>query len=653
MAEWRKRQDVSWRTVGLGLFTAAVAAGWFALDWRAGLAAEAVAAGVVYAYWRLEWSEWRIWRRRVAGLSYRVRKAGEEAFNGLPVGIVLYDESGRIEWHNPFFRRMTGEESAVGRYLSEWFPALRLKKDRDEVVVLPLSDRVYEAHLRPSRRLVYFFDVTERAVLQKKMEEERLGVGIVMIDNLDEASQSMDDQTRSMLTAKVTGEITNWAAKYGMLLRRMSSDRFLVLFTQRTLQALEQSRFDILDHVRELTAGQKVPLTLSIGLAIGFDGLPELGQMAQTSLDMALGRGGDQAAVRIGERYFFYGGKTGAIERRTRVRARVVAHALRDLVRDSENVIIMGHRLADMDALGAAIGMRRAVRELNKEAYIVLESVNPSIERLMDRVRREEGLIGWFIGPDEAMGIATPLSLVVVVDTHRTSMVVEPRLLRQTSRVAVIDHHRRGEDFIADPTVVYQEPHASSTCELVAELLPYFHDRVSLTVLEATALLAGIVVDTKQFTLRTGARTFEAASFLRRHGADPALAREWLREDLSEFLEKAELIRNTVILYDRFALAVADPDRSYSQLVIAQAADTLLEMGGVEASFVAAERPDGKIGISARSTGSVNVQLIMERMGGGGHFTNAAAQVDGPLEKVAGRLREVLNEFAGEEGFGE
>jgi c-di-AMP phosphodiesterase-like protein len=462
----------------------------------------------------------------------------------------------------------------------------------------------------------------------------------------------MDDQTRSIMMAKVTGEITEWANKYGLYLRRTASDRYLILLDQKSLKGLEQTRFELLDEVRDITIDHKLPMTLSIGIASGARTLQELGVWTQTSLDMALGRGGDQVAIKVGERLTFYGGRSNAVEKRTRVRARVISHALRDLIRDSDKVIIMGHRNPDMDSIGAAIGVLKATHVSNKEGYIVLEGINPSIQKLMETIYEDEKLNRWFITPEQALQITTQRTLAVVVDTHRASMVPEPRLLQQTSKIVVVDHHRRSEDFLNDATLVYMEPYASSTCELVTELLQYINDRLTMGVLEATALLAGIVVDTKSFSQRTGARTFEAASFLRRSGADSALIQRLLKEDMDAYIQKSEIAKNVVVIHDHIAIAVTEPGRKYSQLLIAQVADTLLSMTGIQASFVVSERTDGLIGISARSLGQLNVQVVMERLGGGGHLTNAATQLEGvTVAEAAARLKQLLKTIESEEGL--
>lgn len=590
----------------------------------------------------------------VGTLSHRIKRAGNEVIQELPLGILLYNEEKIVEWHNPFVAKMLSKESLIGESVIDLIPAMKSRKDKEVKETkfeVTIGKQIYLVQARPDERLLYFTDITAYRTLSARYEESQLAMGIVTMDNLDEATQGMDDQTRSIMMARVTGEITEWAQKNQVYLRRTASDRYLILMDQKGLKALEQSRFEILDEVRDMTIEQKLPLTLSIGIASGVESLTELGQLAQTSLDMALGRGGDQVAVKVGERLSFYGGRSNAIEKRTRVRARVISHALRDLIRESEKVIIMGHRYPDMDSIGAAVGVLKAAHVSNKEGYIVLEGINPSIQKLMDTIHEDEKLNRWFITPEQAMQITNQRSLAVVVDTHKASMVAEPKLLQLTQRKFVVDHHRRGEEFIQDATLVYMEPYASSTCELVTELLQYFNERLTMGVLEATALLAGIVVDTKSFSLRTGARTFEAASFLRRNGADSSLIQRLLKEDLDAYIQRSEIIKNAVIIFDHIALAVTEPNRKYSQLLIAQVADTLLTMTGVMASFVISERPDGLIGISARSLGQMNVQIVMERMGGGGHLTNAATQLESTVGEAAQKLKQILNEMHAEEGL--
>lgn len=622
---------------------------WF--HWLAGLAGFALTAGVAVYAVLAERAFRKDLKTYLGTLSYRVRKGGNDVISELPFGIILYNDDRTVEWHNPYISQVMEQESVIGVPLTELFPTLQQAKEREGTIEAMVGSQMYELIFKPKERILYVKNITEYWRLTRKYEDERLALGIVMIDNLEEVTQGLDDHQRSTLLAKVTTEITEWSQKYHIHLKRLTSDRFLLITDQKTLRVLEQSRFVILDEVRELTADQKIPVTLSIGFAAGAENIIELGGWAQRSLDIALGRGGDQAAVKVGSRQTFYGGKTNAVEKRTRVRARVVAHALRDLIRESHNVVIMGHKMPDMDAVGAAIGVLKAATLFGKEAYIVLEGVNPSIERMMDLLREDERLSKRFVTPEQAAGLIVPQSLIVVVDTHKASMVKEPKLLAGKEKIVVIDHHRRGEEFIGNAILVYMEPYASSTCELVTELLQYIHDRISLDVREATSLLAGITVDTKSFSLRTGARTFEAASFLRRNGADTMMIQRLLQEDLEEYLNKAEIIKHAEVLYDHIAVAVVERGRRNSQLLIAQSADTLLNMTDILASFVIGERPDGLIGVSARSLGHMNVQVVMERLGGGGHLTNAAAQLEGTVEEVEARLKQVLEEIEREEGL--
>lgn len=601
----------------------------------------------------------------INGLSFRIKRVEGEAVSMLPLGIILFSEDRTVEWNNRYAGDIFARKSLVGESLQELLPDMQsfftgaaagkreVAKEgvlHDTRLEITVDERFYQAVIIPSERILYLYDITELVVLRERYEDG-LAIGIVMMDNLDESAQGMDDQQRTSLIAKVTSEITEWSKQFEVYLRRLSSERYLMLLNHRSLQALEESRFVILDEVREMTADLKVPMTLSIGLAFGADSASELGALAQSSLDMALGRGGDQAAVKAGQRLSFYGGKSNAAEKRTRVRARVIAHALRDLMQESDRVLILGHRTPDIDAVGAAIGLLRAAQMYNVEASIVMETPNPSITNMMEQIRKDDELYKSFITTEQSLQIMTEHTLLIVVDTHKASMTMEPRLVQYASRIVVVDHHRRGEEFINDAVLVYLEPYASSTCELVTELLQYIHEKVKISPLDATMLLAGITVDTKHFALHTGSRTFEAAGFLRRNGADTVLIQRMLKEDLQEYISKAEIIKHARMVYDQIALVVTAPGMKIPQLLIAQTADTLLGMTNVVASFVISERPDGLIGISARSLGRMNVQVVMEKLGGGGHLSNAAVQLEGTCKEAEARLLQVLAEIESKEGL--
>jgi len=599
--------------------------------------------GLVLYVLRAEKGFQRDLRLYLATITHRVKKAGENVIQEMPLGILLYNEEKIIEWTNPFMQALTGEELLVGKTLDEVLPGLVVKPEQKRVE-FAFNERVYEVLSRYEERLLYFKDITDMKELTLRYNREKSVLAIVHLDNLDEIGQVMDDQSRTLLTTSVAGVINEWAQKHGIYLRRMAADKFLALMDKETLERLEESRFDILDVVREMTADNKIPITLSIGVGAGVSSYIELGQFAQSSLDIALGRGGDQAAVKVGNKLTFFGGKSNAVEKRTRVRARVIAHALRDLIHEADHVIVMGHKQPDMDSIGASLGVLKAVQLHNKTGYIVLDEVNPSVERLMKEVYANMELAESFITPEQAIRLVSGRTLLVIVDTHRPSLVIEPQLLEETSRIVVIDHHRRSEEFIEDPVLLYLEPYASSTSELVTELLQYQSDRINIDTLIATALLAGIVVDTKSFAFRTGSRTFEAASFLRRNGADTATVQRFLKEDLGQFVKRARIVMNTEVYREHIAIATGDVREDYTQVQVAQAAEQLLALSGIQASFVVARRSDDVVLISARSLGDINVQAIMEQLGGGGHLTGAATQLQGvSIKDAVRRLKEVID----------
>ncbi|OHX45785.1 DHH family phosphoesterase [Cytobacillus pseudoceanisediminis] len=586
----------------------------------------------------------------ISTLSYRVKKVGEEALMEMPIGIMLINDDYYIEWTNPFLASCFDEDTLVGRSLYDVADSLvPLIKQEVETEIITLHDRKFRVIHKPEERLLYFFDVTEQTEIEKMYQEERTVIAIIFLDNYDELTQGMDDQTKSSLNSLVTQILNKWAQDNGVFLKRVSSERFIAVFNEHILQLLEKGKFTILDDVRETTSKQNVPLTLSVGVGTGVSSLPELGSLAQSSLDLALGRGGDQVAIKqTNGKVKFFGGKTNPVEKRTRVRARVISHALKELISESDKVIIMGHKSPDMDAIGAAIGIQKVARLNQREGYVVLNfnELDTGVRRMMKEIEKNEELFSKFITPEQAMEIATDDTLLVVVDTHKPSMVIEEKLLHKIEHVVVIDHHRRAEEFIHNPLLVYMEPYASSTAELVTELLEYQPKNGRIEMLEATALLAGIIVDTKSFSLRTGSRTFDAASYLRGQGADTVLVQKFLKEDVDTYIKRAKLIETVQFYREGIAIAKGQPDQIFDQVLIAQTADTLLTMDGVVASFVISNRSENMIGVSARSLGDINVQVIMENLEGGGHLTNAATQLhDATLDEVEARLKEAIDEY--------
>jgi len=601
------------------------------------------------ATWVTEKRVYEATEKHIETLSYRMKKVGEEALLEMPIGILLVNEHNDIEWANPYMTSMLEYDTLIGESLytlSEDFHPL--VKSEEKELTIALGDRKYRVYYKADDRLFYLFDITEQVEIESLYYADRTVIGILFIDNYDELAQGMDDQTRSNLNSLVTSLVNQWGADYGIFVKRISSERFMAVFNESILKELETSKFAILDDIREVTSKDNLALTLSIGVGAGSASLVELGSLAQSGLDLVLGRGGDQVAIKHPSgKVKFYGGKTNPVEKRTRVRARVISHALRDLIQESDQVFIMGHKMPDMDSIGAAVGVAKmaAMNKIKGRIIIDFDAYDRSVMRLMEAIEGEPELFSQFITPEEALAEMTENSLLVVVDTHKPSMVIDERVLQRMERVVLIDHHRRGEEFITNTMLVYMEPYASSTAELVTELIEYQPKHEKLSMLEATAMLAGIIVDTKSFTLRTGARTFEAASYLRSNGADTVLVQRILKEDLETYIERAKIVQTVEFVSNGIAIAKGESERVYSPVLIAQTADILLTMKDVNASFVVAERPEGGIGISARSLGEVNVQIIMENLGGGGHLTNAATQMpNSTIEEAVEQLKAVILE---------
>lgn len=606
---------------------------------------------VLMAYtWNVEQKNFDETEKHIESISYRMKKVGEEALLEMPIGILLVNEQYEIEWSNPYMQGVLNIESLVGESIVNISDDIYvfMKTGEKKESTITLRDRKYRVFYKEEERLLYFFDITEQIAIEKQYFADRTVIAILFVDNYDEVTQAMDDQPRSLTNTMVTSIVNEWAAEHGIFMKRISSDRFLAVLNESILTELEKKKFAILDIVREKTAQKNVSLTLSIGVGAGSSSLVELGGLAQSSLDLVLGRGGDQVAIKQPTgKLKFYGGKTNPVEKRTRVRARVISHALRDLIQDSDQVFIMGHKNPDMDSIGASVGVRKMAQMNDVKGYVVInfDELNGSVTRLMNEIEEKSDFYEYFLTPEEVSAKMTDKSLLVIVDTHKPNLVIDPSLLKKAEKVVVIDHHRRSEDFIENPMLVYMEPYASSTAELVTELLEYQPKRAKINMLEATALLAGIIVDTKSFTLRTGARTFEAASYLRTNGADTVLVQRLLKEDIDTYIQRSKIVQTVEFVKQGVAIAKGEDAKVYDSVLIAQTADILLTMKDVGASFVIAHRSDGLVGISARSLGEVNVQLVMEKLGGGGHLTNAACQIEAhSINEVKEYLEEAIIE---------
>lgn len=600
--------------------------------------AATAAACILYYYFRAEA------RRRdtalhdyMANLYGHVDATGKIALEKLPIGIVVIEKSGTIRWHNSLFGALLGQGSHFGEDLTERFPQFPwegLWKGDVHTTSLEIDERRYRIESFPICKAcdvlaLYFFDITEPEELVETSLGQRPVIQIIQVDNYEEVMQGVEDVRRSEISAEVSRILGDWATELQGYFKRIEKDKFLLIVSQSELHQLTEERFDILDRVRAINIGNKIPITLSIGVAAEAPTPVELGQRAQAGLDLALGRGGDQATVNIKGKLEFYGGKARAVEKTGKVKARVVAHALRDLMQDASQIMVMGHAGEDFDSLGAAIGVIKMAREADRTTKLVVSQPSAALARLQDLLQDYKEFEDVFVTPLEAEYAIDKDTLLVIVDTHRPSLVAAPKLLTRLERVVIIDHHRRSEEFISNPVLVYIEPYASSTCELVTELLQYFKDRLELTRTEATALYAGIIVDTKNFAVQSGVRTFEAATYLRRAGADPSLVKRLFRVDFETAKNQAEIIHNTEVLFDAVAIGVCRESIKNAQITAAQSADLLLNLEGIRVSFVLCPLEEGIITVSARSNGDINVQVILEKLGGGGHQTVAGAQLSG------------------------
>ena len=575
----------------------------------------------------------------ISDLSYKIKRSEQEALLKMPIGILMLNDLAEIVWVNPTMQKLFGQEEILGKKLTEADEELAKvindNMSNKDSVEIKWQDKRFNMLVQSDINVVYLLDITHYAEIQKQYDDSRLVIGQIFIDNYDEVTQSMNDTNISNLSNYITNELSSWASQMGMFLKMIDEDHYFVLAYTKSLTQMEKEKFKLLDRIRERTSKQNFPVTLSIGLAYGGTDLAKLSRLSQSNLDLALGRGGDQVVVRgvDDSQARFYGGKTNPMEKRTRVRARMISQALQELMSQSDDIFVMGHARPDMDSIGACLGIRRIAKMNGKQCWLVLDTDNlhSDIQRLLDEIDNYPDIKESIISPEEALQKATKKSLLLMLDLSKPSISMSPKLYEQLkNRVIIIDHHRRGEEFPENPMLVYIEPYASSTCELITEMFEY-QSRYSddpINKLEATAMLTGIIIDTKSFSLRTGTRTFDAASYLRSVGADSQMSQHFMKENVQSFLQRNHLIDRVEFVGNGNAVVVGENDRAYDPVTAAQAADSLLTVSGVQASYVVTHRSEDIIGISARSNGETNVQIIMEKMGGGGHLSNAATQIE-------------------------
>lgn len=575
----------------------------------------------------------------ISDLSYKIKRSEQEALLKMPIGILMLNDLAEVVWVNPTMQKLFGQEEILGKKLTEADEELAKvindNMSNKDSVEIKWQDKKFNMLVQNDINVVYLLDITHYAEIQKQYDDSRLVIGQIFIDNYDEVTQSMNDTNISNLSNYITNELSSWASQMGMFLKMIDEDHYFVLAYTKSLTQMEKEKFKLLDRIRERTSKQNFPVTLSIGLAYGGTDLAKLSRLSQSNLDLALGRGGDQVVVRgvDDSQARFYGGKTNPMEKRTRVRARMISQALQELMSQSDDIFVMGHARPDMDSIGACLGIRRIAKMNGKQCWLVLDTDNlhSDIQRLLDEIDNYPDIKESIISPEEALQKATKKSLLLMLDLSKPSISMSPELYDQLkNRVIIIDHHRRGEEFPENPMLVYIEPYASSTCELITEMFEY-QSRYSddpINKLEATAMLTGIIIDTKSFSLRTGTRTFDAASYLRSVGADSQMSQHFMKENVQSFLQRNHLIDRVEFVGNGNAVVVGENDRAYDPVTAAQAADSLLNVSGVQASYVVTHRSEDIIGISARSNGETNVQIIMEKMGGGGHLSNAATQIE-------------------------
>ena len=496
--------------------------------------------------------------------------------------------------------------------------------------------------------ILYFIDDTENIKLQKEYKDSKSCVGIIMVDNYDETMQRIETDDKPQITAEIDKAMYDWANQTNGVLIKSDRDRYIYLFEQRYLEEVKEDKFSILDKIKEIDTKEKVQFTLSI--AISNEGVTdkEKYKSAQSAMDVVLGRGGDQAVIRENEIYKFFGGRAQEVEKRTKIKARVVAQALENLIKDSKKVMIMGHTNPDMDSIGSSMGIYRLAKTLNTNAYIVISEVTPALQAFRKELEKEPEYEDILINKEVALENIDEETLLVIVDTHKKNYVEAPELLNRAKNIVIIDHHRRSTDYIENATLMFQEVYASSAAELVTELLQYAETKVNLKTIESESLYAGIMMDTKNFTFKTGVRTFEAAAYLRKCGVDIIRVKKWFQGDMESFNTIADIVRKATIIKDTIAISIYDGISKETSIICAKAADELLTISNITASFVLGNINE-KVCISGRSIGDINVQVILEKLGGGGHITLAGAQVEGkPIEEVKQELINRINEYFSE-----
>ena len=611
---------------------------------------------LAYTYWsnqkrRIELSD------HLQDLTFNIDKLAKNTMVNSPFPLVIAETNGNMIWKsNKFTQEFANID--INNILGDLLKQIKLEIENNEESTeqsihkeLEIGNKIYEILGRHTKSkeeyicTIYFIDETKCVELEKEYHNSQICVGLIMIDNFEEVNQRISDEDKPLLTAQIEKTIYDWASEFQGLVVKAERDTFVCIFEQRYLAELEEKKFNILDTIKELELSDKIQITLSISVSTEGQSNYEKYKSAQAGLDIALGRGGDQTVVRENGKYQFFGGRTQELEKRTKVKARIVSHALQELMQEAKNVMIMGHTNGDIDSMGASMGLYRLAKSLNVEAYIVNNSTGISLENFMEAAKEEKEYQEVIINKAEALSKISAETLLIIVDTHKRSYVEVPELLEETGKIAIIDHHRKSPDFIEEAILTFHEVYASSACELVTEILEYAPKEIELTTIEAEALYAGIMMDTKNFTFKTGVRTFEAAAYLRKCGIDIIRVKKWFQSDLKTYTKISKIIDNAEIINDTIGISIYDENDKDANVICAKAADELLTISDITASFVIGKLGD-KVCISGRSIGDINVQIILEKLGGGGHITLAGAQVEGlSIGEVKNLLIEKINEY--------
>ena len=597
-------------------------------------------------------------------LTLTVDSAAKTSLINSPFPLIILETDGNVVWKSSRFATEF-EDIDINTFVNDLVYDLKeekkKKKDKTDKSILrniQVNKRQYRMvgkfvnskHYSKNEKdeymaIIYFIDETENIKLQKEYNDSKSCVGIIMIDNYEENMQMLESEEKAQYVAEIDKVIYEWTNETNGILIKSDRDRYIYIFEQRYLEKIKEDKFSLLDKIKELDPKQKVQFTLSIAISNEGEVDKDKFKSAQTAMDIVLGRGGDQAVVRQNDIYKFFGGRAQEVEKRTKVKARVVAHALENLIKESSKVMVMGHMNPDIDAMGSAIGIYRLAKSLDKNAYIIASNT-AALQNFRESLTEEPEYEDVIISKEVAEENIDDDTLLVVVDTHKVNYVESEEVLKKASKIVIIDHHRRSADYIENATLTFQEVYASSAAELVTELLQYAEVNVELKKIEAEALYAGIMMDTKSFTFKTGVRTFEAAAYLRKCGVDIIRVKKWFQSDLESFNKIADIVKKAEIVNDSIAIALCDGEKSKDiSLLCAKAADELLTISDVTASFVLGDTGE-KVCISGRSIGDINVQVILEKLGGGGHITLAGAQVEGmTLEEVKQELIIRINEY--------